>query len=47
MPFVITRSVEGRPDEAARRIGEYRSVSEAAQALADLLQTYSELPKRS
>ena len=42
MPFVITRSVQGRPEEAPRRVGEYRTVSEAAHALADLLQTYSE-----
>jgi hypothetical protein len=42
MPFIITRSVQGRPDEAPRRVGEYTTLSETARALANELKGYAE-----
>jgi hypothetical protein len=39
MPIIITRAAEGR---SAMRLGEYKTLPEAAQALATALKTYSE-----
>ena len=42
MPLIVTRIVRGRPGERPTVLGEYSTLSEAAQALASALKTYPE-----
>jgi hypothetical protein len=41
MPLILTRTIKGR-NETPTRLGEYKSLPEAAQALAAALKTYAE-----